>query len=166
MLVAATVLPHPPLLVPAVGRGGDDDLAKLRAECAAAIGVVLDAGAEQVFLVGADIGPHATSFEPWAPGSTAADIRLDVPEPLPLPLLVGAWLTTGRRRSFVAVDTELTPGDCAEIGADLAASADRVAIVAMGDGAACHDEKAPGYVDDRAPAYDDSVHQAFATGDL
>jgi len=166
MLVAAAVLPHPPMLVPAVGRGGGDDLAELRAECAAAVDAVLEAGAEQLFLIGADIGPHATSFAPWAPGSPGADARLDVPEPLPLALLVGAWLTAGRRRSFVAVSPDLEPAECAVIGADLAASADRLAIVAMGDGAACHDEKAPGYVDDRAPAYDDNVHQAFSTGDL
>jgi hypothetical protein len=35
----------------------------------------------------------------------------------------------------------------------------------MGDGSARHDEKAPGYIDDRAPGWDESVHAALAAGD-
>jgi hypothetical protein len=126
---------------------------------------VVDAGATTTFVVGADVGARATSFTPWAPGAAGVGFRLDVPEPLPLPVLVGAHLTRGRQRSFVVVDPGLDPADCEEIGADLAAAADRVALLVMGDGAARHDVKAPGYVDPRAAEFDQSVHEAFAAGD-
>jgi hypothetical protein len=54
------------------------------------------------------------------------------------------------------------PGDCAAWGADLAAGADRVALLAMGDGSACRGVKAPGYDDPRAAPYDRAVADALA----
>jgi aromatic ring-opening dioxygenase LigB subunit len=85
---------------------------------------------------------------------------------LPLPLLVGGLLTRGRSRSFVVVDPATEATDCVEIGRDLAAAADRVALLVMGDGAARHDVKAPGYVDPRAPDWDRAVHDIFRSGDV
>jgi hypothetical protein len=167
VLVAAAVCPHPPLLVPAVGVGLGPDIESLRAECARAVDGLLAADVDRVFVVGAAIGTPALSFAPWAP-STAADLQLavDIPEPLPLPLLVGGYLTRGRPRSFVVVDADSDPVDCLEIGRDLAASAERVALLVMGDGAARHDVKAPGYVDPRAAEWDRHVHELFATAEL
>jgi hypothetical protein len=165
VLVAAAVVPHPPLLHPGVGRGLGDTGAELRRRCADAARHVVDARADVVFVVGADTGERATSLAPWAPGSAEAAARLDVPEPLPLPLLLGAWLTVGTVRSFVAVDPDLPAADCAVLGAELAAAAPRVALLVAGDGAARHDEKAPGYVDPRAPRFDADVAAALAAGD-
>lgn len=166
MLVAAALCPHPPLLVPSVGVGLGREVDRLRAEVVASVGAVAAVGADVTYVVGAGIGRAATSFAPWAPGSAAAADPVDVPEPLPLPLLVGAWLTRGTNRSFVVVDPTLDPGECGELGGELAASAGRVALVVLGDGSACHDEKAPGYVDARAPGWDRTVHEAFETFDL
>jgi hypothetical protein len=113
------------------------------------------------FVVGADTGMPATSFAPWG-----AAVPVDVPEPLALPLLVGGFLTRGTPRSFVLVDPDNNPQECAALGAELACAADRVALLVMGDGSARHDEKAPGYIDDRAPLWDESVHSALASADV
>jgi len=160
-LVAAGVCPHAPLLVPELGVGLGPDIDVVRARCAETVAALRSGDADRLFVVGADIGPRATTFRPWG-----VDVPVDVPEPMPLSLLVGGWLTRGRPRSFVVVDPATEPADCAELGADLAAAADRVALLVMGDGSARHDEKAPGYIDERAAPYDEAVHQALAKADV
>ena len=166
MLVAAAVCPHPPLLVPEIGVGLGTDIAVLRAECADTVNALTAVAADHLYIVGAAVGPSARSFRPWAPGSDADAVVVDVPEPLPLSLLVGAYLTRGIERSFVVVDPATGPDDCVELGRELADSADRVSLLVMGDGAASHDVKAPGYFDARATAFDRDVHEAFSTGDF
>jgi aromatic ring-opening dioxygenase LigB subunit len=161
VLVAAAVCPHPVLLVPQVASRASAELDDLRALCQRAVDVVTSSDARIVFVVGADIGLRATSFAPWG-----VDVPVDVPEPMPLSLLVGAWLTTGVVRSFVVVEPTLTPAECAELGGELAGAADRVGLLVMGDGSARHDVKAPGYLDAAAAPYDDNVESIFATGSL
>lgn len=158
MLTAAAVCPHPPLLVPDLAAGAAAELDDLRTACTAAVGALGDY--DVLYVTGVDSLPHATSFAPWG-----VDVPVDVPEPLPLAVLVGAWLTRGRRRSFVAIDPALDGDECAALGAELAASAERVAMLVMGDGSARHDVKGPGYVDPRAPAFDAAVHDAFTAAD-
>jgi len=160
VLVAAAVLPHPPMLVPAVAAGAAAELDELRDACRRAVRTAAAASPELTYLLGVDTAPHASSFAPWG-----VDEPVDVPEPLPLPLLVGAWLTAGTSRSFVVVADELEPQECAELGAELAGSAERVAIIAMGDGPARLSEKAPGYLDDRAAGYDEAAAAALARAD-
>lgn len=166
MLVAAAVCPHPPLLVPEVGVGLGPEIDELRARCAAAVGGLREASADRLYVVGADLGLPARTFGPWAPGSGAEHVAVDVPEPLPLPLLVGGYLTRGTPRSFVVIDPATGPADCTDLGHELAATASRVALLVMGDGAACHDLKAPGYLDPRSADWDGRVHDAFASGAL
>jgi hypothetical protein len=158
VLVAAAVCPCPPLLVAGVGRP-DADLDDLRARCARAAASVVDVS-DVLYLVGADLAPHATSLGPWAPGADSVQVR--VPEPLPLPLLVGAALLGPAGRSYVAVAPDLAAADCAELGRDLADSADRVALLVMADGAARHSERAPGFLDERAAGFDAAVAAALA----
>lgn len=160
MLVAAAVLPHPPMLVPALASGAAPELDELRTRCGDALAAVASAGADVTYLVGGDAGPRATSFAPWG-----VDEPVDVPEPLPLALLVGAWLTTGTPRSFVAVGDDLDSAECAALGDQLARSAPRVALVVMGDGSARHSEKGPGYLDERAAGFDEDVAAALLKGD-
>lgn len=156
-LVAAAVCPHPPLLVPEIASGAAHEMDDVRERCHTAVTTIVATRPDVLAIVGADIGPRATSFAPWG-----VDVRVDVPEPLPLSLLVGGWLTRGVVRSFVAVADDLDPGDCAALGAELAAAADRVALLVMGDGSARHHEKAPGYLDPAAAPYD--VHLADVLG--
>lgn len=160
MLIAAAVCPHPPLLVPELASGAAAEMDSVRERCRSAAASLDSAGADLLFVVGVDLGPRSTSFAPWG-----ADVTVDVPEPVPLSLLVGGWLTRGRVRSFAAVSPELDAGECAALGAELADAADRVALLVMGDGSARHSEKAPGYLDPRAAAYDARVGEALAEAD-
>src|SRR5205807_237936 len=96
VLVAAAVLPHPPMLVPALASGAAPELDDLRTRCREALTTAAAASPDVTYLVGLDAGPRAQSFAPWG-----VDEPVDVPEPLPLSLLVGAWLTSGSPRSFV-----------------------------------------------------------------
>jgi hypothetical protein len=164
MFVAAAVLPQLPALMPALGRGDDDVLDDLRRRATDVVSAALALPADLCFVVGADTGPRATSFAPWGPGA-GDGLAVDVPEPLPLPVLIGAAFTRGRRRSFVAVDPTLPPQDCVVLGAELAAAADRVTLLLPADGAARHSAAAPGYLDPRAVGYDEAAHAAFANGD-
>src|SRR4051794_38157444 len=116
----------------------------VRERCRWAVAQLAAGHPDLLVVVGADPGPRSASFAPWG-----VDVPVDIPEPLPLPLLVGAWLSRGHVRSFAAVSPELDAADCSALGAELAAAADRVALLAMGDGSACHTEKAPGYLDPR-----------------
>ena len=166
MLVAAALCPHPPLLVPDVGPGLGPEIENLRQECGRVVADLCAAGADRLFVVGTATGAPAGSFEPWAPGSGVENIVVDVPEPLPLPVLVGAFLTRGRPRSFVVVDPDTGPADCLALGRDLGEAAERVALLVMGDGSARHDVKAPGYADSRAPAWDRTVHDALRDADF
>lgn len=160
MLVAAAVCPHPPLLIAELGVGLGPEIDALRDQCADVVRRLADVRPDVTFIVGSGGGLVATSFAPWG-----VAVPVDVPEALPLPLLVGGHLTRGTTRSFAVVDPATGPADCAEFGAELASTAGRVAMLVMGDGSACHDEKAPGYIDDRAPDWDESVHAALAAGD-
>jgi hypothetical protein len=161
MLVAAAVLPHAPVLVPALAAGAAAEADDVRARCLEAVGAVARARPHLTFVVGVDGGVHARSFAPWGVAE-----QVEVPEPLPLPLLVGAWFTTGSARSFVVVDDDLDAGECAALGAEIAESAARVGLVVMGDGSARHSEKAPGYLDARAAAYDDQIAASLRTADV
>src|SRR3954452_7943849 len=159
-LVAAAVCPHPPLLVPELASGAAAEMDDVRERCRSAVARLAAAHPDLLAVGGADLGPRATSFAPWG-----ADVAVDVPEPLPLPLLIGAWLTRGHVRSFVAVSPDLDAADCAALGAELADAAERVALLVMGDGSARHTLKAPGYLDPRAAAYDARVAESLRAAD-
>jgi len=148
------------MLVPALASGAAPELDELRTRCRAALTTVGSAAPDVTYLVGLDAGPRARSFAPWG-----VDEPVDVPEPMPLALLVGAWLTAATQRSFVAVADDMEPAQCAELGAELAASAPRVAFVVLGDGSARHSEKGPGYLDERAANFDETVATALREGD-
>jgi hypothetical protein len=163
LLVAAAVCPHPPLLVPELAGGAASELDDVRARCAAAVDVVWR-DSDVVYVVGPASEPVSTSLAPWGVG-VGVEVRVDVPEALGLAHLVGAWLTRGRPRSFVVVDDDVDTDGCAELGRELASAADRVGLLVMGDGSACHTEKAPGYLDSRAAAFEAGVGAAFASGD-
>ena len=90
--------------------------------------------------------------------------------PLPASRGGGAWLLerAGWDVSPVAglgVGEPLAAERCIEVGRKLAASAERVALLVMGDGSACRTLKAPGYLDERAAAFDAEVARALASAD-
>jgi hypothetical protein len=181
MLVAAAVVPCPPLLVPEVAAGAAGELDSLRGACADAVGVLAAARPDRLVVLGAaeqsGRGPHpqgsAGSFRDFGVhlDVTLGERRGDVPgRPLPPSLAVAAWLLGRTAWSAAPVEGlgvgEPLPVDrCLELGRELSASAGRVALLVVGDGSARRSVKAPGYLDERAAAFDASVAEALSRAD-
>ncbi|TCB96279.1 hypothetical protein E0H26_16880 [Micromonospora zingiberis] len=182
-LVAAAVCPHPPLLVPEVAGAAAMELDDLRRACDVAVARLLDSGAAEVLVVGA--GPQTRRYDPPFHGSLApyglpvevaiGALRPDSRPELPLSLTIGTWLL-GRVRpgaahpvppvsGMYALARETDPAAAVAFGADGADDRDW-ALLVLGDGSACRGERAPGYTDPRAEAYDSGVARALADVDL
>ncbi|MEU5219250.1 hypothetical protein AB0G79_24040 [Streptomyces sp. NPDC020807] len=186
MLVAAAVCPCPPLLVPEVATGAAPELDAARAACADALGLLAAARPDRLYVVGAGGGgvfPAGStgSFDGFgvdlsvrlgeAPAEGAPEGEAAAERPLPAGLAVGAWLL-GRADwadapvEGLAVDERAAVGELAAAGRGLAASAERVALLVMGDGSACRTVKAPGYLDERAAGFDAEAARALGTADV
>ncbi|MEE4598538.1 class III extradiol dioxygenase subunit B-like domain-containing protein [Streptomyces sp. DSM 41524] len=192
MLIAAAVCPCPPLLVPEVAAGAAPELDGLRAECFEVIHALAAARPDRLIVLGpadrAGRGPHAQG----APGSfrgfgVEVDVRLAAPvagesgregaadggssRSLPTSLAVGAWLLehAGWDPAVpvegLGVGEPLAAERCIQVGRELAGRAERVALLVMGDGTACRTLKAPGYLDERAAAFDAEVARSLAAAD-
>ncbi len=173
-LVAAAVCPHPPLIVPEIATGAAAETEQLRAACDAAVTRLLAAGPNTILVVG-----DAAATETWdgpAHGSLArfgAAVGFGDPdgsEITDLSLLIGGWLLArhdlgARPVGYAAVAADATAADCVRLGRNLAERAPRVALLAMGDGSACHGPEAPGYDDPRATTFHAGVSKALADAD-
>jgi hypothetical protein len=180
MLVAAAVCPAPPLLVPEVAAGAAAELGDARTACADALAVLAASRPDLLVVVGAADEEHRGSYPQGSRGSfrgfgVGADVQLgegaEGPRTLPTALAVGAWLLD--RAAWGAAPVEglavaepLGTADCLAAGRELAARAPRVALLVMGDGSACRTVKAPGYLDERAAAFDAGVARALGAADL
>jgi hypothetical protein len=89
---------------------------------------------------------------------------------LPLALGIGALLLdqAGYRgpRVLHGIAGDEPPAACLALGREIAASAPRVALLAVGDGTARRSASAPGYLDERAAPFDEAVERAVRDGDL
>ncbi|MDG6104581.1 class III extradiol dioxygenase subunit B-like domain-containing protein [Dactylosporangium aurantiacum] len=168
-LVAAAVCPHPPLLVPEVAAGAAGELDDLRAACRAAV-THLHA-ADLLVVVGADATtirrepPFGGTLAPWGIDRRIGEATDD---PLPLSLLIGAWLLEDvniGNVQFQSIAADASPAECMALGSALTAGGTDVALLVLGDGSACRGEKSPGYDDPRAEAFDTAVAEALAKGD-
>ncbi|WP_405811820.1 class III extradiol dioxygenase subunit B-like domain-containing protein [Streptomyces sp. NBC_01520] len=184
MLVAAAVCPCPPLLVPEVATGAAPELDAARSACVDALGVLAAARPDLLIVAGpaGTDGPGVFpagsegSFAGYGVGLTVrlgeADAASPAPERrLPASLAVGAWLLARTRWAGAPVEglgvgETLAADRCARAGQELAARADRVALLVMGDGSACRTVKAPGYLDERAVDFDAAVTRALGDADL
>ena len=178
MLIAAAVVPHPPVLVPEVAQGLSRDLDPLRAACGTALGRLYAAGADELLIVGA--GPEQGtevvsrgSFQAygvdlavdgqWAPVTQSEDrARGGYAAPMTLPFLIAAWLLRDRPaepvRRPVMVDEHSGAGP-------VTSAATRQAMLVLGDGSASRTPQAPGHFDERAEGYDATVARALGTAD-
>ncbi|MFF7852626.1 class III extradiol dioxygenase subunit B-like domain-containing protein [Streptomyces sp. NPDC007904] len=181
MLVAAAVCPCPPLLVPEVAAGAAPELDTARAACADALGLLAAARPDRLVVVGpaGDAGPE--SYPEGTPGSfrgfgVDVDVRLgrdtgaSAVRDLPYGLAVGAWLLSRARGveapvEGLAVGEDLPAERCLEEGRAVAARAERVALLVMGDASACRTLKAPGYLDERAAPFDAEAARALGAAD-
>ncbi|WP_210589152.1 class III extradiol dioxygenase subunit B-like domain-containing protein [Streptomyces sp. GESEQ-35] len=187
MLVAAAVCPCPPLLVPEVAAGAAPELNDARAACTDALGVLAAARPDLLVV----IGPAEPSGRGTHPEGTrgsfhgfgvALDVRLgsakgDDMDPagaeprLPPSLAVAGWLLerTGWSDAPIeglGVGEPLAAEGCIEVGRGIAARAERVALLVMGDASACRTLKAPGYLDERAAPFDAEVARALGAADV
>ncbi|MFG3282375.1 class III extradiol dioxygenase subunit B-like domain-containing protein [Streptomyces sp. NPDC048111] len=177
MLVAAAVCPCPPLLVPDVAAGAAPELDAARDACADAVGVLAASRPDLLVVVGP--AEQGAAFREGATGSFAGygvdlSVRLGPAAPtaerLPASLAVGAWLLeragwTDGPVEGLAVAEQLEPRSCLAAGEDLAARAQRVALLVLGDGSACRTLKAPGYLDERAAGFDEAASGALGAAD-
>ncbi|MDG4860412.1 hypothetical protein P8605_20000, partial [Streptomyces sp. T-3] len=152
MLVAAAVCPCPPLLVSEVAAGAAAELDAARAACTDAVGVLAASRPDRLIVVGpaeqSGRGPHAEGARGSFRGfGVDADVRLGRGgEPsereLPVSLAVAAWLL--ERTEWAAAPVEalgvgepLAAERCIQVGREVQARADRVALLVMGDASAC-----------------------------
>jgi hypothetical protein len=177
VIVAAAVCPSPPLLAREL-TGRAEVLPELRDACAAAAGHLLAAAPDVIAVVGA--GQETATWDPddrldlsaYAPLPAAGHpvTRQPGKPGLPLALGIGALLLDeagyAGPRILQAVDESAPAAACLRLGRDLAASAPRAALLAVGDGSARRGPDAPGYVDERAVPFDDAVRDAMRGGDV
>ena len=83
--------------------------------------------------------------------------------------MVGAaaagWRRPTRCRSTTAVEITGRSGCDCKYAVPMTKSSERVALLVIADGSACHGDDAPGRRDDRAAAFDAAVAAALAAGD-
>lgn len=164
-VVAAAVVPVPPLLVPEVAGGSAAADADLRARVDEAVAALVATGLPVVVVAP---GPETVRHEPgwdWrgfgVPGHHGA-------AGVPHAAAVGCWLLHRHGVTAAAVQAVSGAATVAELrtlGTWLAAGED-VALLVCGDGSACRDEKAPGHLDARATGFDAAAAAALGTGDV
>lgn len=180
MLVAAAICPAPPMLVPELATGAAAELRDARTACSDALSVLAASRPDLLVVVGAADADHHGPYPQGSRGTfrgfgVEADVQLgdgeEGPRLLPTPLAVGAWLL-GRAGWGAAplegfgVAAPLDTARCLDAGRELAARDARVALLVMGDGSACRTLKAPGYLDERAAAFDAEAARALGAADL
>ncbi|MFI1678654.1 class III extradiol dioxygenase subunit B-like domain-containing protein [Streptomyces sp. NPDC020607] len=189
MLVAAAVCPCPPLLVPEVAAGAAPELDAARAACSDAIGVLAAARPDLLVVIGpagqSGRGPHPQgargSFRGFGvdvdvhlgpvPSETEPEAGAEGRRELPASLAVAGRLLERTQWSAAPVEG-LGVGEpseaerCIQVGRDIGARADRVALLVMGDASACRTLKAPGYLDERAAGFDAEVGRALGEADV
>ncbi|MEU9910586.1 class III extradiol dioxygenase subunit B-like domain-containing protein [Streptomyces sp. NPDC051001] len=182
MLVAAAVCPCPPLLVPEVAAGAAPELDAARTACTDALGVLAAARPDLLLVLGpADQSGRGTHPQGVAGSFRGFGVELDVRlgadkgeasgRVLPPSLAVAAWLLerTGWADAPIeglGVGEPLAAERCIDVGREIAARAERVALLVMGDASACRTLKSPGYLDERAAPFDAEVARALGAADV
>lgn len=192
MLPAIAFCPSPPLLMPELAAGAAAELDPLRTACREAVRRLLATGPDEVVVIAT--GPMSSQFPAGTTGSLAGygvPVTATLPRPparpasggkvprrlrystgpvgavaaaVPLGVTLGAWLLTGADVPCSAFSVA-PDADPAWFGAGLDRAGERRALLVMGDGSARRSERAPGYVDPRAAAFDATVAAALAAGD-
>jgi hypothetical protein len=150
-MTRAAFCPISPLLFRHLS-GKADGAAGLRSE---AVGTVRDAlaGATAVTVL-VPVGGREAPEQWWDPSGR-------VPGGRPLGTQVGEHLL-----ALAGCTVPTTYVECRDVtGPQLQPFDSTTAVLVLGDGAACRREGAPGYIDDRSFAYDDTVAAALGSGD-
>lgn len=173
-MVGAVVCPHPPLLLRELG-GAEDPVADLRQACDSALATALALGPDAVLVVGGhessgswdpSLSPPVHRYAgPVGTGAAAGGSRPDVV--LPTSLGVGARLLedAGWTGPTWLRSVAWNAGPTETARAVEPTGAAREVLLVLADGGARRGEKAPGYLDPRAHAYDDTVSAAVRAAD-
>jgi len=172
VLVAATVVPSAPVLVPALAPGAPEPVVALRQVCAQAVIQLVDL-VEHVVVVTAAAAGRWGSEAGGSLASYGVDLRggggqLILPPALTLGAVLLDDASHGGDRTYVAVDPTTTSDVCASLGRELVGahkSDPPTGLLVLADGSAKRGEQAPGFVDARANDFDAAVATALATGD-
>jgi hypothetical protein len=183
MIVAAAVCPSPPLVIGEL-TGAQQVATELRSACLAAVAELTGSSPDVIAVVGAaewtrtwngaatlDLASYAPGAPRLSSGPGQAPDR--GPASLPSAVGVGTWLldqagcqVSRVSRVLQSVAQDEPPSRCAAIGARLAASHGRVALLVMADGSARRGLKAPGYLDGRSTGFDAETERAVRTGEI
>lgn len=174
MITHAVVVPHPPLLVPRLGTGLDEEAGPLRAACRAATRRLTRSASRWLAVASGPTG----EMSPAVGGSFAGygvDVAVSLSEsgrgehlPIPLPVLIAGWLRAQAGAAEVRVrllEPATVATDCAALGRALGELGEDVGLLVLGDGSNRHGRGAPGGEDDRAPGFDGGVAAALAAAD-
>ncbi len=174
MIVAAALVPQAPLLLPGLsGRG--HPVASVGSAAARVVAELVEAAPDEIVLVASgdvtstppvrgDLGLHRWGVGRGTPTRPSAD---GAPHPVPLPFAVGATLLASAGWQGPCRWEQVGWSDAgtaaAGVGSRLAAGTDRTGLLVLGDGGARRTVKAPGHLDERAAAFDDSLVDALTT---
>lgn len=179
VITRVAVVPHPPLLVPELVPGSEQDTAPVRDAVLDAVRWLRD-GSAHWLAVGAHHGGPG-SYGPATGGSfsgygvgVAVSLSRNGAGPgnevdLPLPVLTAGWLRDRAGAETVRVeivDAETSPAECIEAGRRLGRRTEETALLVLADGSNRHGPGAPGRPDDRAESFDASIATALARADL
>jgi hypothetical protein len=177
-VLAAALVPHPPLLVPTLAAGAAPSVAPLLASCEAVIAGLLARSPGSVVLIGSGArtgarGRHDPGILAGFGSESAIDGRRELATgtgPLPLSLTIGRWLLERAQWSGDVVLQEVaadTPAaECEQLGRLLAAETGTDSVwLALGDGSIRRGQRSPGHDDPRAAGFDAEVARAFGTAD-
>ncbi|MCW2528645.1 MAG: hypothetical protein JWM76_3505 [Pseudonocardiales bacterium] len=159
MILGAAFCPHPPLLVPSIAGSATAEVADLLAACDAAVAELVAPGVPVVVLgSGDEAEEYSSSIRGSIHGFGPPD---ESTASLPLALMIGRWLLDRAGPSVPPVRLILVPDRAMTGVADIGDAS----LLVMGDGSARRGLKAPGYLDERAFAFDDEVGRAMRAGD-
>jgi hypothetical protein len=168
MIISAAVCPSPPLLARELS-GREPVLPELRDACAEAAGRLARTQPHVIIVVGS-----AAATAEWDPGDRldlsafAPALEAGGKPGLPLSLGLGAQLLDQAQysgaRILQAIGEDEPAASCHRLGAELASSDARAAMLVMGDGSARRTPAAPGAFDERAAAWGAGVARAGRDG--
>jgi hypothetical protein len=183
VLVAVAVMPGAPVLVPTLSQAAASETDACRAAIDAAVSDLVATRPDEVVVVG---GGRRTRRH--AEGSQGSFAPVGVPEsmtlgrretlvrapdddaPLPLSLTMGAWALSrvgwSGPASGVQVADDEAPQVCLGLGAGIADTRGRTALLVVADGTARRGPGAPGYTDERSRPFDDRWTAAIAAADV
>jgi hypothetical protein len=172
---AVAFCPHPPALLPDVGRAGAEELAGVRDACRRAIRAVVTPSRPVVLIGG---GVESRTYSSTARGTLSRHgVPVEValgpqgrgPAQLPLSLTIGGWLMHDALGDHAAVTGFAVGPDWEGSAAadDFAATcgADReIALIVLGDGSGWRDAITPDRLGERAASFDAAVAATLAAG--